>query len=67
MVLVAFRQTLIFAMLMGVGALSRKIGLLNDERDRGLTALLLNIVTPCVIICNLGKDGYNHHICLSGG
>ena len=61
MALVALRQTVIFAILMGVGALSRKFGLLNDERDRGLTALLLNIVSPCVIIVNLGKNGLEEY------
>ena len=54
MTLVALRQTVLFAIMMGVGAMSRKVGLLNDERDRGLTALLLNVVSPCVIIANLG-------------
>ena len=61
MALIALRQTVILAMLMAVGALARKTGILNDERDKGLSAILLNIVTPCVVIANLGKSGLEEY------
>ncbi len=46
---ILFQVTALFIM-MGVGLLVRKLGYLTDETKRGMTDILIKIVTPAVVI-----------------
>jgi len=52
-------QVLVLFALIGLGALSRIVKTMDDDAVRGATALLLNFVTPCLLIATFQRD-YSH-------
>lgn len=49
-------QVLVLFVLIGMGALARITRTMDDSAIRGATALLLNFVTPCLLIATFQRD-----------
>jgi len=48
-------QVVILFLIMGIGVILRKKGLLKDEAKKGFTDLILNITLPCMIISSFNQ------------
>lgn len=55
-VLVVAQQVLMLFLLIGVGWVGKKVGLLNDAGADQLSRISMNIITPCVIIHSLQRE-----------
>lgn len=49
-------QVIALFIMMGVGLLARKRGYMSDEAKRGMTDILINIVTPAIVISSFSGE-----------